>query len=169
VFLLVQPFADKASSGSAVLGCTHPLSPHASRQSRHALHVHPLRLVGRTRIVRTSGVPVHFTRGSSSSSGFHSASSASVASSLCGVLIFRGFVLVRRECVRVGPQGQPQSLRFGAARRRDTCVTKVTSQNHDPGNSANDACKETRPILCHPLTICRGGPIEGAARVSLQR
>jgi len=39
----------------------------------------------------------HFTRGSSSSSGSHSASSASVASSLCGVLRFRGFVLVRRK------------------------------------------------------------------------
>jgi len=27
--------------------------------SPHAVHVHPLRPVGRTRIVRTSGVPVH--------------------------------------------------------------------------------------------------------------
>jgi hypothetical protein len=41
----------------------------------------------------------HFTRRSSSSSGSHSASSASVASSLCGVLSFpsfRGFVFVGR-------------------------------------------------------------------------
>jgi len=48
---IVQHFADKASTAcvSAVTGCTHPLSPHA-------MHVHPLRQVGRPRIVRTSGV-----------------------------------------------------------------------------------------------------------------
>jgi len=37
-----------ASCVSAVTGCTHPLSPHA-------LHVHPLHPVGKTRIVWTSG------------------------------------------------------------------------------------------------------------------
>jgi len=57
----------------------------------------------------------HFTRRSSSSSGSHSASSASVASSLCGVLSFRGFVLVRRECVRVGG-GPKASLAPGLTR-----------------------------------------------------
>ena len=35
-----------------LLGCTNPLLPHA-------MHVHPLRPIGRTRIVRTSGVLVH--------------------------------------------------------------------------------------------------------------
>jgi hypothetical protein len=34
------------------MGCIHPLPPHA-------MHVHPLRPVGRTRIVWTSGASVH--------------------------------------------------------------------------------------------------------------
>ena len=36
--------------------------------------------------------------------------SASVASSLCGVLSFRGFILVGRECVRVGDGPAKASL-----------------------------------------------------------
>jgi len=57
----------------------------------------------------------HFTRRSSSSSGSHSASSASVTLSLCGVLSFRGFILVGRERFRVG--GGPAEERKGFNRR----------------------------------------------------
>ena len=74
----------------------------------------------------------HFTRGSSSLSGSHSASSASVASSLCGVLRFRGFVLVRRECVRVGGD-RKASLALGLT--RPVCRTPVPVGSGVPRSS----------------------------------
>jgi hypothetical protein len=69
--------------------------------------------------------------------------SASVASSLCGVLSFRGFILVGRECVPVGG-GRKASLALGLA--RPVCRAPVPVDRGVPRSS--EGAGAPRRSLC---------------------
>ena len=90
--------------------------------------------------------------------------SASVASSLCGVLSFRGFILVGRECVRVGG-GRKASLALGLTRlfvfvliRQGREERGMSGEDQSAGAAAR--CRWGRRagarqmIIIFPLTRC---------------